>query len=168
MQKGPTEIRLLQARAREIGLMPLGRLGLQTGQISPPQQRLLKTAALHLGAPQVGTAEASLLETTPLEGTTGEVEINAVQVGQLEARKTPLPCCQGGTERLQGGGLGRGCHSGIPRNRSGSEDGSEGIELVMWLIARGAMGDTPPKVAHRFYHVPASNTAVGHLILENT
>jgi protocatechuate 4,5-dioxygenase, beta chain len=52
------------------------------------------------------------------------------------------------------------------------EAGSEGIELVMWLIARGAMGDSdgdkPPKVAHRFYHVPASNTAVGHLILENT
>jgi protocatechuate 4,5-dioxygenase beta chain len=48
------------------------------------------------------------------------------------------------------------------------EAGSEGIELVMWLIARGAMGDAPPKVAHRFYHVPASNTAVGHLILENT
>jgi protocatechuate 4,5-dioxygenase beta chain len=48
------------------------------------------------------------------------------------------------------------------------EAGSEGIELVMWLIARGAMSDRPPKVAHRFYHVPASNTAVGHLILENT
>ena len=51
------------------------------------------------------------------------------------------------------------------------EAGSEGIELVMWLIARGAMADLaggkPPKVAHRFYHVPASNTAVGHLILEN-
>ena len=52
------------------------------------------------------------------------------------------------------------------------EAGSEGIELVMWLIARGAMSDVagsgkPPKVAHRFYHVPASNTAVGHLILEN-
>jgi protocatechuate 4,5-dioxygenase beta chain len=51
------------------------------------------------------------------------------------------------------------------------EAGSEGIELVMWLIARGAMADiaggAPPKVAHRFYHVPASNTAVGHLILEN-
>jgi protocatechuate 4,5-dioxygenase, beta chain len=50
------------------------------------------------------------------------------------------------------------------------EAGSEGIELVMWLIARGAMGDLaggpPPKVVHRFYHVPASNTAVGHLILE--
>ena len=47
------------------------------------------------------------------------------------------------------------------------EAGSEGIELVMWLVARGAMADTPPRVVHRFYHVPASNTAVGHLILEN-
>ena len=48
------------------------------------------------------------------------------------------------------------------------EAGSEGIELVMWLIARGAMSDNAPVVRHRFYHVPASNTAVGHLILENT
>jgi len=51
------------------------------------------------------------------------------------------------------------------------EAGSEGIELVMWLIARGAMADVnggkPPRVVHRFYHVPASNTAVGHLILED-
>lgn len=52
------------------------------------------------------------------------------------------------------------------------EAGSEGIELVMWLIARGAMADVggggrKPEVKHRFYHVPASNTAVGHLILEN-
>ncbi len=52
------------------------------------------------------------------------------------------------------------------------EAGSEGIELVMWLIARGAMNDIEPggkapRVAHRFYHVPASNTAVGNLILEN-
>ena len=52
------------------------------------------------------------------------------------------------------------------------EAGSEGIELVMWLIARGAMSDVAEKskqvsVKHRFYHVPASNTAVGHLILEN-
>jgi protocatechuate 4,5-dioxygenase beta chain len=53
------------------------------------------------------------------------------------------------------------------------EAGSEGIELVMWLIARGAMKDiaenpSPIRLKHRFYHVPASNTAVGHLILENT
>ncbi|MEY8876012.1 MAG: class III extradiol dioxygenase subunit beta, partial [Leptothrix sp. (in: b-proteobacteria)] len=60
------------------------------------------------------------------------------------------------------------------------EAGSEGIELVMWLIARGAMADVPalgaapdapvgpaPTVKHRFYHVPASNTAVGHVILQN-
>jgi len=63
------------------------------------------------------------------------------------------------------------------------EAGSEGIELVMWLIARGAMSDVPyndkdatdliaarahsVRARHRFYHVPASNTAVGHLILEN-
>jgi protocatechuate 4,5-dioxygenase beta chain len=47
------------------------------------------------------------------------------------------------------------------------EAGSEGIEMVMWLIARGAMDDAAPVVKHRFYHVPASNTAVGHLILEN-
>lgn len=51
------------------------------------------------------------------------------------------------------------------------EAGSEGIELVMWLIARGAMDDQnggdPVVLKHRFYHVPASNTAVGHLILEN-
>jgi len=48
--------------------------------------------------------------------------------------------------------------------------GSEAIELVMWLIARGAMADAaggaPPSVVRRFYHVPASNTAVGHLILQ--
>jgi protocatechuate 4,5-dioxygenase, beta chain len=48
------------------------------------------------------------------------------------------------------------------------EAGSEGIELVMWLIARGAMSERPPRLRHRFFHVPASNTAVGHLILENT
>jgi protocatechuate 4,5-dioxygenase beta chain len=46
------------------------------------------------------------------------------------------------------------------------EAGSEGIELVMWFIMRGAL-DEQVKQVHRFYHVPASNTAVGHLILEN-
>jgi len=49
-----------------------------------------------------------------------------------------------------------------------TEAGSEAIELVMWLIARGAMSEQAPKVVHRFYHVPASNTAVGHLILKET
>jgi protocatechuate 4,5-dioxygenase, beta chain len=68
--------------------------------------------------------------------------------------------------------------SNVPHIDYVREAGSEGIELVMWLIARGAMADVgdgstrvpghAPLVKHRFYHVPASNTAVGHLILENT
>ena len=59
----------------------------------------------------------------------------------------------------------------VPHIEYVREAGSEGIELVMWLIARGAMADVgggpSPRVVHRFYHVPASNTAVGHLVLEN-
>jgi protocatechuate 4,5-dioxygenase beta chain len=42
--------------------------------------------------------------------------------------------------------------------------GSEGIELVMWLIMRGALGPDVEEL-YRFYHVPASNTAAGHLVL---
>jgi protocatechuate 4,5-dioxygenase beta chain len=45
------------------------------------------------------------------------------------------------------------------------EAGAEGVELVMWFIMRGAL-DAEVKTTHRFYHVPASSTAVGHLILE--
>src|ERR1700728_995212 len=44
--------------------------------------------------------------------------------------------------------------------------GSEGIELVMWLIMRGAL-DAQVDEIYRFYHVPASNTALGHMILAN-
>jgi len=46
------------------------------------------------------------------------------------------------------------------------EAGAEGIEMVMWLVMRGAIDDTAQEV-YRFYTVPASNTAVGHIILEN-
>jgi protocatechuate 4,5-dioxygenase beta chain len=46
------------------------------------------------------------------------------------------------------------------------EAGSEGIEMVMWLIMRGALSDDAKEV-YRFYHIPASNTAVGNIILEN-
>jgi protocatechuate 4,5-dioxygenase beta chain len=46
------------------------------------------------------------------------------------------------------------------------EAGSEGIELVMWLISRGAL-EADVREIYRFYHVPSSNTALGHLILEN-
>jgi protocatechuate 4,5-dioxygenase, beta chain len=49
------------------------------------------------------------------------------------------------------------------------EAGSEGIELVMWLVMRGALDPRVGRVReiHRHYHVPASNTALGHIILEN-
>jgi protocatechuate 4,5-dioxygenase beta chain len=46
------------------------------------------------------------------------------------------------------------------------EAGAEGIEMVMWLVMRGAL-DAKVKEVYRFYTVPASNTAVGHIILEN-
>ena len=45
------------------------------------------------------------------------------------------------------------------------ESGSEGIELIMWLIMRAALGENVEEL-HRFYHVPASNTAVGHIVLQ--
>jgi protocatechuate 4,5-dioxygenase beta chain len=46
------------------------------------------------------------------------------------------------------------------------EAGNEAIELVMWLVMRGALGDQVDEV-FRFYHVPASSTGVGSIILEN-
>lgn len=46
------------------------------------------------------------------------------------------------------------------------EAGSEGLEIIMWLIMRGAL-DSAVRRVHRFYHVPASNTAYGLLVLEN-
>ena len=54
----------------------------------------------------------------------------------------------------------------IPHLEYIRETGSEGIEMVMWLIMRGALNDKVREI-HRHYHVPASNTAVGHIILEN-
>ncbi len=54
----------------------------------------------------------------------------------------------------------------IPHLEYVREAGAEAIELVMWLIMRGALADKVDEV-YRFYTVPASNTAVGHIILEN-
>ena len=48
----------------------------------------------------------------------------------------------------------RGCAT-MPHIEYLREAGSEGIELVMWLIMRGALGDDVEEL-HRFYHVPAS------------
>ncbi len=46
------------------------------------------------------------------------------------------------------------------------EAGSEGIELIMWLVMRGAMNAQVTKV-HTAYHVPASNTAAGLALFDN-
>lgn len=46
------------------------------------------------------------------------------------------------------------------------EAGAESVELVMWLVMRGALDDEVDE-AYRFYHVPASNTAVGNIVLMN-
>lgn len=53
----------------------------------------------------------------------------------------------------------------IPHIEYLRETGSEGIEMVMWLIMRGALG-RETKALHRHYHVPCSNTAIGHMVLQ--
>ena len=44
--------------------------------------------------------------------------------------------------------------------------GTEGIELIMWLVMRGALQDKVNTI-HTHYHIPVSNTAAGVLVLEN-
>lgn len=45
------------------------------------------------------------------------------------------------------------------------ESGSEGAELVMWLIMLGALKN--PQEIYRHYHIPASNSAAGLIILDS-
>ncbi|MBX3590850.1 MAG: protocatechuate 3,4-dioxygenase [Burkholderiaceae bacterium] len=44
--------------------------------------------------------------------------------------------------------------------------GTQGIELLMWLVARGALTGKVDKL-HSNYHIPISNTASGLMLLEN-
>ena len=67
-------------------------------------------------------------------------------------------------ERLAAGPEGTDELRGITRLDFLREAGTEGIELIMWLIMRAALGREVEEL-HRFYHVPASNTAVGHTVL---
>lgn len=46
------------------------------------------------------------------------------------------------------------------------EAGSESIELVMWLVMRGSLSNNAHEI-YRHYHVPASNTGAGLIILED-
>ena len=43
--------------------------------------------------------------------------------------------------------------------------GTQGVELLMWLTTRAAMGDKVAEL-HRNYHIPISNTASGLMVLE--
>ena len=43
--------------------------------------------------------------------------------------------------------------------------GPEGIETIMWLVMRGALGDKV-NCLHKHYHAPISNTGAGVLLLE--
>jgi protocatechuate 4,5-dioxygenase, beta chain len=54
----------------------------------------------------------------------------------------------------------------IPHVEYLREAGSEGIELVMWLVMRGAL-DAEVHEVYRATHVPTSNTHNGILVLEN-
>jgi protocatechuate 4,5-dioxygenase, beta chain len=54
----------------------------------------------------------------------------------------------------------------IPQTEYIRESGTEGCEMVMWLIMRGALGKNIEEI-HRHYHVPVSNTALGHIVYEN-
>jgi len=45
------------------------------------------------------------------------------------------------------------------------QTGTQGVELLMWLAARGALGERV-RALHRNYHIPISNTASGLMLLE--
>jgi protocatechuate 4,5-dioxygenase beta chain len=44
--------------------------------------------------------------------------------------------------------------------------GAQGVELLMWMVMRGALTGTVSEKHHN-YHVPISNTAAGVIVLEN-
>lgn len=54
----------------------------------------------------------------------------------------------------------------ISREEYVREAGSEGIEMIMWLVMRGAMNDDITRIAET-YHVPVSNTAAALALFEN-
>ncbi len=45
------------------------------------------------------------------------------------------------------------------------EVGTQGIELLNWLAARGTLGAQPAQQLHRTYHIPISNTAAAVQLL---
>lgn len=46
--------------------------------------------------------------------------------------------------------------------------GTQGVEILNWIAARGALGDAPLVKRAENYHIPISNTAAASLVLERT
>jgi protocatechuate 4,5-dioxygenase beta chain len=44
--------------------------------------------------------------------------------------------------------------------------GTQGVEILNWIAARGALGEAAANEIHRNYHIPISNTAAATLLLE--
>lgn len=57
--------------------------------------------------------------------------------------------------------------AGMTNSEIIEQAGTEGVEIIMWLIMRGAM-HANVKAVHKHYHAPISNTGAGVLVLQNT
>ncbi|MEZ5893203.1 MAG: class III extradiol dioxygenase family protein [Parvularculaceae bacterium] len=44
--------------------------------------------------------------------------------------------------------------------------GTQGVEILNWIAARGALGDLPMRKRMENYHIPISNTAAASMVLE--
>jgi protocatechuate 4,5-dioxygenase, beta chain len=56
--------------------------------------------------------------------------------------------------------------AGLSREDYIRQAGTEGIELIMWLVMRGALSQRIKRI-HETYHVPASNTAAALALFED-
>ncbi|WP_202925738.1 hypothetical protein [Goekera deserti] len=57
-------------------------------------------------------------------------------------------------------------HAALSRDELVRQAGSEGIEMIMWLVMRGALDAEVTRV-HADYFVPASNTAAGIALFDD-
>ena len=46
------------------------------------------------------------------------------------------------------------------------KSGTQGVEVLNWIAARGALGADPVHEIHRNYHIPISNTAAATMLME--
>jgi protocatechuate 4,5-dioxygenase beta chain len=57
--------------------------------------------------------------------------------------------------------------AGMTNSEIIEQAGTEGVEIIMWLIMRGALHANVNAV-HKHYHAPISNTGAGVLVLQNS